>query len=220
MSPYTSNQSNKGKRVIVIAKRKKSNGVVAFVIVAVIVVLVFGAGLKLRQYVVNRFDSSATATTQSTSASQGLTDAQQAFIKKMAAPAQRVYKLNRQVLPSIVVAQAILESNWGKSTLYLEANNPFGMKGSYEGNTKAFPTTEYENGKKITVNDYFRDYPDLKSAILDHDKILRAKFIPQATTNYQTAAEFLQENNYATDPNYAQKIIQMIQTYNLNQYDN
>lgn len=65
----------------------------------------------------------------------------------MAKPAVRVYKKNHQVLPSIVVAQAIIESNWGQSQLYQQADNPFGMKGNYNGNTKLFPTTEYVNGK-------------------------------------------------------------------------
>lgn len=202
-----------------IARKQKKSGIGTFLLVAVVMALVFGAALKLRPAIEAKWHATTSTTTSSTSG-QTVTAAQTAFIKKMAAPAKRVYQLNHQVLPSIVVAQAILESNWGKSELYQQANNPFGMKGSYNGSSKAFPTAEYIDGKKVTINDYFRNYPDLKSAILDHDQVLRAKFIPQATTDYQTAANFLQENNYATDPDYAQKIIQMIQAYNLNQYDN
>lgn len=55
------------------------------------------------------------------------------FISQVAHPAIKLYEKNQQVLPSIVVAQAVLESSWGgNSDLYRNANNPFGIKGSYQ----------------------------------------------------------------------------------------
>lgn len=144
---------------------------------------------------------------------------QRRFIEKMAPAAVKVYQKNRRVLPSIVIAQAILESDWGRSQLYLESNNPFGMKGSYNGQTKLYPTAEVYNGKKVMVKDYFRVYPTLQEAIGDHDAVVAEKFVPVGTTDYEVAARALQNNGYATDPHYARKIIHLIQTYRLNQFD-
>lgn len=141
------------------------------------------------------------------------------FIHKMAEPAIRVYRANRKVLPSIVIAQAIIESSWGNSQLFEEANNPFGMKGSYNGQTKLFPTSEIYNGKKVIINDYFRVYPNLHTAIIDHDTVVSKKFVSSKKTDYVAVARELQNNGYATDPNYADKIIHIIEVYRLTRFD-
>lgn len=182
------------------------------------ILLVLGGGMLIRGKIKTEMQTGQVTQTSSSDAS-GETAAQQAFIKKMAKPAVRVYRENGQVLPSIVIAQAILESSWGTSALFLQANNPFGVKGSYQGSTKRFPTTEYVNNKKITVNAYFRDYPTLTAAILDHDTLLKQSYFKQTVTDYQTAAKLLQQNGYATDPHYARKLTNLIATYNLNEYD-
>lgn len=186
----------------------------------VVVLLVLGGGLLLRGQIKTVMQSThITQTSTGATTGQLTTAAQQKFIKEMAAPAVRVYQQNGQVLPSIVIAQAILESSWGTSALFKQANNPFGVKGSYQGQTKSFPTSEYVNGKKIQIHANFRDYPSLTAAILDHDALLKASYFKQTVTDYQTAAKLLQENGYATDPDYAKKLDNVIATYNLNQYD-
>ncbi|KJW11992.1 N-acetylmuramidase [Levilactobacillus spicheri] len=182
------------------------------------ILLVLGGGMLLRGRIKTEIQGGAVTQTSS-SAESGQSVAQQRFIKKMAAPAVRVYRENGQVLPSIVIAQAILESSWGTSELFLQANNPFGVKGAYQGRTKSFPTTEYVNNKKVTVNANFRDYPTLTAAILDHDALLKQNYFKGTVTDYRTAAKLLQSNGYATDPHYARKLMNVIATYNLNQYD-
>lgn len=184
----------------------------------VLVLLVLGGGILARGKIKTEMQSNAVSQTTESSSS-GISASQRQFIKKMAAPAVRVYQQNGQVLPSIVIAQAILESSWGTSALFLQANNPFGVKGSYQGKTKAFPTSEYVNNKKITVRANFRDYPNLTAAILDHDALLKQSYFKQTVTDYRTAAKLLQSNGYATDPHYARKLTNLIATYNLNQYD-
>lgn len=198
--------------------RKKTNSPVTATWIFVIVLLVLGGGLLIRGKIKTEIQSTRINQTSSQT-TDGETAAQQKFIKKMAAPAVRVYQQNGQVLPSIVIAQAILESSWGTSGLFLQANNPFGVKGTYQGSSKSFPTTEYVNGKKITVQANFRNYPNLTAAILDHDALLKKSYFKQTVTNYKTAAKLLQSNGYATDPKYAKKLENVIATYNLNQYD-
>nr|WP_232842658.1 glucosaminidase domain-containing protein [Lactobacillus sp. HBUAS51381] len=182
------------------------------------VLLVLGGGLLARGKIKTEIQNQRIAQTANSS-TDNESAAQKKFITKMAKPAVRVYRQNGQVLPSIVIAQAILESSWGTSQLFLQANNPFGVKGSYEGRTKSFLTNEYVNNKKISVHANFRDYPTLTAAILDHDALLKRSYFKQTVTDYQTAAKLLQENGYATDPSYAKKLTNLIATYNLNQYD-
>ncbi|MFC6274390.1 glycoside hydrolase family 73 protein [Levilactobacillus tangyuanensis] len=199
-------------------KQRRQNNPATATWIFVMVLLVLGSGIMLRGKIKTEFQR-ATVTNTSSSSSDNESENQRKFIKEMAAPAVRVYRQNGQVLPSIVIAQAILESSWGTSELFVQANNPFGVKGSYEGRTKTFPTTEYVNGKKIQVNANFRDYPSLTAAILDHDALLKRSYFKQTVTNYQEAAKLLQANGYATDPRYAKKLTNVIATYNLNEYD-
>ena len=74
------------------------------------------------------------------------------FINRIAASAKPVADANG-LYPSIMIAQAILESNWGTSQL---ANAPyynlFGIQGSYQGKSVIFPTHEYINGKLTLKN--------------------------------------------------------------------
>ncbi|WP_024746746.1 glycoside hydrolase family 73 protein [Levilactobacillus namurensis] len=198
--------------------QQHQNHPVAATWIFVMILLVLGGGMLLRGNLKTVMDMGQVTQT-SESSSSGISAQQQAFIKKMAKPAVRVYRQNGQVLPSIVIAQAILESSWGTSSLFLQANNPFGVKGAYQGKSKSFPTTEYVDNKKITVQANFRDYPNLTAAILDHDALLKQSYFKGTVTDYQTAAKLLQTNGYATDPHYARKLTNVIATYNLNQYD-
>ncbi|USS86107.1 glycoside hydrolase family 73 protein [Fructilactobacillus cliffordii] len=143
------------------------------------------------------------------------------FIKQVADPSVKLYKQDHKVLPSIVIAQAILESNWGKSKLYTEANNPFGIKGTYNGDYIMYETGEYINHKHITEKAQFRKYPDLQSAIEDHNEALYEKFLKRddKITDYREEAKLLQKNTYATDPDYANKLIRVIKAHDLQKYD-
>ena len=142
------------------------------------------------------------------------------FMKTISGPAIRAYRRNYQVLPSVVIAQAIVESNWGTSKLYQVANNPFGIKGKYHGHSVSYETTEYANHRKATISAVFRKYPSLGAAINDHDQALSRGFIHRNhVMSYITDAKLLQKNHYATDPNYAEKLINIIRQYHLGKYD-
>ena len=127
-----------------------------------------------------------------------------------------------KILPSISAAQAALESTWGESGLAIQGNNLFGIKGSYNGQSIKFPTQEYVNGKWITIMADFRKYPSWNESIEDHGKFLTensryANLV--GITDYRTVAQLLQQDGYATDPQYANKLISIIQGNNLQTWD-
>lgn len=158
--------------------------------------------------------------TQQAQQDQQELQAQEKFIKMVADPAVKLYESKPQVLPSIVIAQAILESNWGKSELYKQAYNPFGIKGKYHGKYVRFETKEYINHKNVTIMDNFRKYPSLLEAIADHDTLLSNNFIKSSNDqSYLSQAKLLKENGYATDKDYDEKLIKLIKTYKLSKYD-
>lgn len=146
------------------------------------------------------------------------------FIKKIGIPAEKAfqYKKNFQVLPSIVVAQAIVESAWGQSGLYAKANNVFGVKGTYKGQSENFATKEWNGSQFVTETQSFRKYPSIEASILDHDYLLRNVFIRKNNVmGYKEEAKLLEQkqHRYATDPNYTSTLISVIQTYHLDKLD-
>ena len=133
---------------------------------------------------------------------------------------------NTKILPSIIVAQAILESARGTSELARKANNLFGIKGNYNGQSYTVKTKEYLNGKWTTVNAAFKKYPSYRESIIDHGNFFTST--PWRTQNYKsvlnakdykTQAKALQACGYATDPQYANKLINLIETNNLSSLD-
>lgn len=130
------------------------------------------------------------------------------------------------VLASITIAQAILESSWGNSSLAKESKNLFGVKaiGGWRGAKKNYPTYEYYNGKKTLINDYFRVYNSFAESIEDHALFLvnNSRYKQYGffnTKDYIGQANALQKAGYATAPNYAQQLIALIKQYSLNKYD-
>lgn len=125
---------------------------------------------------------------------------------------------------SITLAQAALESGWGTSSLTVMANNFFGIKAdaSWRGDKILKPTTEYYGGVKTSVNSYFRKYATAQDSFIDHAKFLmkfdRYNNLFDNLDSTEWAKE-LQADGYATDPNYASKLINLIAQYNLTAYD-
>lgn len=150
----------------------------------------------------------------------------QQFIERLVPHAQELQD-GYGVLPSIILGQAILESNWGKSTLASKYNNLFGIKAYGDQKKVSLETKEFVNEEWITIQGDFKVYDSWEQSMDDHTQLfvqgvdwnpaLYEKVI--TVTNYQEAAQALQDAGYATDPGYAQKIIQVIETYQLNQYD-
>lgn len=144
--------------------------------------------------------------------------------------------LTSDVLPSIIIAQGALESAWGRSGLTLNANNLFGVKAhrDWSGPVYTVKTSEFvppvkdKNGKVITegywiyIIDDFRKYPSWLESLKDHSKFLESNSryeVALAATNYKEQAQALSAAGYATDPDYAAKLISIIETYDLYKYD-
>lgn len=133
------------------------------------------------------------------------------------------------ILPSITISQAIIESNWGKSTLASEYNNLFGIKAdeSWDGDRVNFETNE--NHDDIIYSN-FRAYESIEDSIKDHGKFLfeNSRYRENGffdSKDYKSQAKALEEAGYATAKNekgeliYSEIIIEVIEENNLYDYD-
>ncbi|KEQ20698.1 mannosyl-glycoprotein endo-beta-N-acetylglucosamidase [Limosilactobacillus reuteri] len=145
------------------------------------------------------------------------------FINRIAPAAQQIGR-EYDLYPSIIIAQAALESDWGCSTLGKAPNNNlFGVKGYFARQTVAQPTTEYDDqGHKFQVVSNFRQYASEYEALRDYAQTLEAPLYQgvhrQNTKDYRDATRALR-GRYATDPEYDRKLNQLIDTYRLTKYD-
>lgn len=148
------------------------------------------------------------------------------FIKEIAPYAQKIAE-KYNILASLIIAQACHESRFGESGLARKWKNLFGVKGSYNGDSIVMKTWEHINGKDVYVDAAFRKYPSWYESLEDLAKLYvngvswdRNKYkAVVGETDYKKACRAVQAAGYATDPNYAEKLINMIETYNLTQYD-
>lgn len=140
-------------------------------------------------------------------------------IKEGALKGQREYN----ILASLTIAQAILESGWGSSELSQRANNLFGIKAfsNWKGRRITIPTTEWYSGKMTVINADFRAYDSLTESIEDHNKLLtNTRYNPvRECTDYKSACQSIIDCGYATDPEYADKLIRLIEENKLYEFD-
>ena len=134
-----------------------------------------------------------------------------------------INEMNEFGIPaSIKMAQAILESSSGTSSLAKESNNHFGIKcGSGWVGPKAYrEDDDYDNG--LLVKSCFRAYDDPSQSFRAHSNFLsnpnskRYKFLFDLDRyDYKSWAQGLRKAGYATDPNYPSKLINLIEKYEL-----
>lgn len=149
-----------------------------------------------------------------------------AFIKEIGPIAKEVDK-EFDLLPSITIAQACLESDYGKSSLSQKYNNLFGVKGNNPNTSAVLKTKEYEKGKWIIVKARFQIYDSYEASIRAHARLFQkgttwnAKQYKHvlAATDYKKQAHALVQDGYATDPEYAGKLIKLIEQYDLERFD-
>jgi flagellar protein FlgJ len=150
---------------------------------------------------------------------------QQSFLDATA-QAARVAAGQSGVPASVTVAQAILESDWGRSQLAQTANNFFGIKATSRlGNDGLvwMPTAEYDAaGQAYDTISPFRAYKSLTDSMTDHDRLLlSARYAPamQVANDPKQFAQQLYESGYSTDPAYADKLIALMDRYGLYSLD-
>ncbi len=130
-----------------------------------------------------------------------------------------IKEMKRVGIPaSITLAQGMLESRNGNSTLARKSNNHFGIKCHSDW-----------KGKKVYHDDdrrgeCFRKYKNVYQSYIDHSDFLTGKqryasLFKLRTTDYKGWAKGLKKAGYATDPKYANKLIRIIEENNLQRFD-
>ena len=128
------------------------------------------------------------------------------------------------VLASISIAQAALESAWGESGLAKTGNNLFGIKADslWRGPTLTINTKEFIKGQWVVVPALWRKYPSWQASMDDHAAFLRRNPRYKACFLCTTAPAFAKElvqAGYATDPEYANKLIALMDKHQLQALD-
>ena len=150
------------------------------------------------------------------------------FIRRAAPGAKRGFK-EFGVPASVTIAQAILESGWGKSHIGT-ANNYFGIEaqgpssfGPIAIGTVTVPTREVINGQSVTVNGRFRKYRSMDDSMRDHGRFLRdnPRYKPAFahSRDANAFAQAIHRAGYATDPKYSSLLIGIMKQWDLYQFD-
>ena len=139
------------------------------------------------------------------------------YIKQYAPLAVQQMK-QHNVPASITLAQGLLESGAGLSKLALESNNHFGIKCGVGWRGRSVRAND------DAPNECFRAYRKVEDSYQDHSLFLvgnqrYSSLFSLKKTDYKGWAKGLKKAGYATDPSYANKLITIIETYDLYKYD-
>jgi len=125
---------------------------------------------------------------------------------------------------SITLAQFILETDWGRGELFVEAKAGFGIKckENWTGETHYIKDDDKVNGKLI--ESCFRKYSSIEETFADHSDFLKNRHYYKPlflleNHDYKGWAYGLKDCGYATDTDYSKKLIRLIETYGLHLYD-
>lgn len=153
------------------------------------------------------------------------------FIESVSKTAVKDWLERKIMLPSVVIAQAILESGWGKSELAVNAYALFGIKkNGWTGKTYIKSATEQRaDGTYYEVDaTEWRAYDSWDESIIDHNNYIATRELSNGTlrykkiignTDYKDVCKLLKECGYATSITYPDKLIDLINKHNLTQYD-
>ncbi len=160
--------------------------------------------------------NSSASSSSSSSSNKGTSTSGLDYIERYKGIA--IEEMNKYGIPaSIKLAQALLESGNGNSYLATRANNHFGIKCGGTWNGKSV------NRPDDTNNDCFRVYNDPEQSFRDHSQFLLRKRYENLFTlkkdDYKGWAKGLKAAGYATNPRYPELLIDLIERYNLQQYD-
>jgi flagellar protein FlgJ len=176
-------------------------------------------GLPLNPQVPTTLQPEPAAAVRNGDAPPGAPAHVEAFVQRLLPHAQ-VASATTGIPAQFMVGQAALETGWGRAEIRgadgQNSHNLFGIKAGngWKGRTVDIVTTEYVGGKPQKQVDTFRAYDSYADAFRDYANLLRANPRYQnVIAQGQDAAGFaqgLQQAGYATDPNYAQKLMSVI----------
>lgn len=149
-------------------------------------------------------------------------DHRREFLSQIAKAALESGRLHN-VPPSVILAQAALESGWGRSRLARDHHNLFGIKASKTQRSAQFNTLEFGQKGAHIVQARFRSFDSVEQSISHHGDLLSSD-ARYATTrlvgdNWRSFVAELAPI-YASDPAYAARITQIIERYKLDRWDN
>lgn len=148
----------------------------------------------------------------------------QEFIEQIAAYVKKYAASFGICVHSPIIAQAILESGWGKSKLAAIYHNYFGLKCGTKWKGKSVNLTtqeEYEPGTLTTIKDNFRVYGNMEEGVKGYFEFIQLSRYQnlKGITDPKKYLETIKSDGYATSSTYVQNNMRLIEQYNLTQYD-
>ncbi|MCO6487138.1 MAG: glucosaminidase domain-containing protein [Phaeodactylibacter sp.] len=144
---------------------------------------------------------------------------QMAYVRRFAKVAQA--EMEKYGIPaSVKLAQGLLESDAGKSPIARKNNNHFGIK-CFSRNCGKGHCSNFQDD---THKDFFRIYPSAWESFRAHSLMLKqnGRYQPLFSlpaTDFRAWAQGLSEAGYATDPDYAEKVVRLIEELDLQRFD-
>ena len=128
---------------------------------------------------------------------------------------------------SVIIGQAALDSNFGRTLLASKYHNLFSIKARSGQRGVRLKSREYKNGRWHQVTNRYLVYKSWEDSLYDYLALLRqdkvwdkALYTTMTTSSgYKTVARALQAAGFNSDPNYADKLITIIEENNLTDYD-
>ena len=140
------------------------------------------------------------------------------YVKKYAPSATKNMRFFK-IPASITLAQGILESGYGEGTLAKNANNHFGIKCHKDWKGKTITHDDDEKGECFrSYKNPLRSYRDHSLFLVNRDRY--SNLFKLKRKDYKGWATGLKAAGYATDPKYADKLISLIERFNLTRFDN
>ena len=148
----------------------------------------------------------------------------QEFINQIAGYVQKYAPEYGIKVHSPIIAQAILESGWGKSKLAATYHNYFGLKCGTKWTGKSVNLTtqeEYESGTLTTIKDNFRVYDSMEEGVKGYFEFIQLSRYQnlRGITDPRTYLETIKADVYATSSEYVENNMKLVERYNLTQYD-
>jgi hypothetical protein len=153
-----------------------------------------------------------------------MTMSNEEFIQAVAGYVQKYASSYGIMVHSPIIAQAILESGWGKSTLASKYHNYFGLKcgSSWTGKSVNMTTQEeYTEGTLTTIKDNFRVYDSMEEGIKGYFEFIQYSRYAnlKGITDPKEYLETIKADGYATSSTYVTNTYALVTQYNLTQYD-
>lgn len=125
------------------------------------------------------------------------------------------------LIPSVILAQAALESNYGESELAKNYNNYFGIKGGGERSV-ILPTEEIIGDRREAIEDGFRVYDSPRESFYDYGKLIAKaeRYAPvREAASKEEYARALHPAGYSTNPRYGEILLEMIEANQWDRFD-